>query len=244
MAHRQRDLVRRVLPRIEADLRVRREMDGLHRHDIGVPRHVIRQHQDRRLAVAHEIPGHGVHEVGAGAVHVGQEGVDHRHRQVGPAGAQFRAPALHVVVVGEIGHLRAVAAGLRRHGGDDAVAGAAQQVPDERAADAEAEHHEIADAQMVHQADMVVGIGVPRPAGFERPRRLAALGVAQIGRDNPEFALELVERVERVGREARDRRVQPAAGNDHQREAGAGLFVIDAGVAFFEERHGVSPRLG
>ena len=56
-------------------------------------------------------------------VHVGQEGLDHRHRDVGPAGAQLRAPALHVVGVGEVGHLRAVAAGLRRHGGDDAVTG-------------------------------------------------------------------------------------------------------------------------
>ena len=35
------------------------------------------------------------------------------------------------------GHLRAVAAGLRRHGRDNAVAGALQQVPDEGAADAE-----------------------------------------------------------------------------------------------------------
>ena len=37
----------------------------------------------------------------------------------------------------EVGHLRAVAAGLRRHGRDNAVAGALQQVPDEGAADAE-----------------------------------------------------------------------------------------------------------
>jgi len=65
------------------------------------PRHVVRQHQDRRPAVAHEIARHGVHEVGVGAVHVGQEGIDHRHRDVGPAGAQLRAPALHVVVVGD-----------------------------------------------------------------------------------------------------------------------------------------------
>jgi hypothetical protein len=41
---------------------------------------------------------------------------------------------------------------------------------------------------------------------------LAALGVAQIRRDNAELLFELVEWVERVGREPRDRRVQPTAG--------------------------------
>ena len=40
-----------------------------------------------------------------------------------------------------------------------------------------------------------------------------------------------------------DRRVQPAAGDDQQRKAGAGLFVMNADIAFFIERHGVSPRL-
>jgi len=88
---------------------------------------------------SHEIAAHGVHEIGAGAVHVGQESIDHRHRDVGPAGTQIRAPAraqarlctaaLHVVLVGEIRHLRAEAARLGRHGGDDAVAGPLQQVP-------------------------------------------------------------------------------------------------------------------
>ena len=38
--------------------------------------------------------------------------------------------------------------------------------------------------------------------------------------------------------EERDLRVQSAAGDEQQRKAGAGLFVIDAGFAFFVERHG------
>ena len=33
---------------------------------------------------------------------------------------------------------------------------------------------------MIHQTDMIVGIGVPRPVDLERAGRLAALGVAQI----------------------------------------------------------------
>jgi len=45
---------------------------------------------------------------------------------------------------------------------------------------------------------MVIGMGVPRPVDFERPRRLPALGVAQIGRDDAKLVLELVERIERV----------------------------------------------
>jgi hypothetical protein len=57
-----------VLPRVEADLRIGCQMHALHRDDAGVPRHVVRQHQDRRLAIAHKIAAHGVHGVGAGAL--------------------------------------------------------------------------------------------------------------------------------------------------------------------------------
>ena len=98
--------------------------------------------------------------------------------------------------------------------------------------------------EVIHQAEMVVGIGVPRPVDLERARGLAAIGVAQIRRDAAVFVLELLHRVERVVREARDRRVQPAAGDHQQREAGAGLFVMDADVAFFVERHGGFSSVG
>src|SRR5262245_57493201 len=43
VAHRQRDLVRRVLPRVQAHLRVRRQMHGLHRDGVWVRRHVVWQ---------------------------------------------------------------------------------------------------------------------------------------------------------------------------------------------------------
>jgi hypothetical protein len=80
---------------------------------------------------------------------------------------------------------------------------------------------------------MVVGIGTPRPIDLKRTGGLATLGVAQIGRDNAKLALELVEWVERVRREPRDRRVEPAAGDHQQREARADLFVMDANLASF-----------
>src|SRR2546430_479395 len=83
-----------------------------------------------------------------------------------------------------------------------------------------------------------VCVGVPWRVNFQGPRGLAALGVAQIGRDHAELALELVERVERVGREARDRGVQPAAGDDQQREAGTDLLIVDADVALLIQWHG------
>jgi hypothetical protein len=40
--------------------------------------------------------------------------------------------------------------------------GALDQVPEEGPADAVAQHHELIDAPVIHQADMVVGEGVLR----------------------------------------------------------------------------------
>jgi hypothetical protein len=88
---------------------------------------------------------------------------------------------------------------------------------------------------------MVVSIGVPRPVDLKRTGGLATLGVAQIGRDYTKLALELVEWVERVRSERCDRRVEPAARDHQQREAGAGLFVINANLASLIERHAFSP---
>ena len=53
---------------------------------------------------------------------------------------------------------------------------------------------------------------VPRSAGLQRPSRLAALGVAQIGGNDTEFVREFVEWVEQMRLQARDGRVEPAAG--------------------------------
>src|SRR5262249_42590115 len=73
---------------------------------------------------------------------------------------------------------------------------------------------------------------------------LAGVGVAQVRRDNAVLALELLHGVEGVGCEARGRGVQSATGDDHQREAGADLLVVDADVAFVIKRHVVSPCQG
>src|SRR5205814_6162608 len=102
---------------------------------------------------------------------------------------------------------------------------------------------EVADAEMVQQPQHVVGVGVPRPVDLDRPRRLAAIGVAQVEGDAAVLVLELGGGVEwRGGRVLRvgNRRVQPAAGNDQQRKTGADVFVINPHIAFFIERHGIS----
>ncbi len=35
-------------------------------------------------------------------------------------------------------------------------------------------HHEFVDAKVIHDTDVIVREGVPRPVALERPRRLAA----------------------------------------------------------------------
>ena len=161
-------------------------------------RGVIRQDQYGRLALTHEIARHGPDEVGIGPVHLRQEPVDHVHRDVGPALDQLRTPALHVVLVAEIRHLRPEPAWLHRHGRHDTIRGPLQEVPDEGTGYAEAQHHELVDAQMIHQAEMVVGIGIPRPVDLERAGGLAGVGVAQIRRDAAVLTLELLNRVEGI----------------------------------------------
>jgi len=128
---------------------------------------------------------------------------------------------------------------LRQRGGDNTIGRAPQKVPDEGTADAEAQHHELLDAQVIHQTEMVIGVGIPRPVDLERAGGLAAVGVAQIRRDAAVLSIELLDRVEGAAAgQAGDRRVQSAAGDEQQREAGAGLLIVDANGAFFVEGAG------
>ena len=83
-----------------------------------------------------------------------------------------------------------------QHSRDDALGCPLQQVPDEGAADAEAQHQELPDAQVIHQAELVVGVCVPGPVDLERAGGLAAVGVAQVCRDTAVLVLELLDRVD------------------------------------------------
>src|SRR5207302_9275717 len=105
-------------------------------------------------------------------------------------------------------------------------------VPDEGAADAEAHHHEPIDAQVVHQTDLVIGVGIPRPVDLERAGGMAVIGIAQVRRDAAVLSLELLDRIEGIAAvQAGDRRVHSASSDEQQREAGTGLLIVYANWA-------------
>ena len=90
-----------------------------------------------------------------------------------------------------------------------------QQVPDEGSADAEAHHHAFSDAQVIHHAKLVVGIGVPGPIDCKRAGGLAAIGVAQIRRNHAFIAFKFFDWVERrVSGEEANGRIQTTAGDE------------------------------
>jgi hypothetical protein len=106
--------------------------------------------------------------------------VDHGHRDVGPPRAQRRPPALDVVLVEQVGDLGPEPARLQHRGRDHALRGPPDQVVDHRTADAEAHDQELPDAQVVHQPELVVGVGVPGPVDLQRAAGLPGVGVAQV----------------------------------------------------------------
>src|SRR5580693_3684493 len=89
---------------------------------------------------------------------------------------------------------------------------------------------------MIHQAELVVGVGIPRPVDLYRAGGLAAGGVAEVRRDAAILSLELLNGVEgRVAGEEGYGRIQSPAGKQHQRETGPGFLVVDANGAVFIE---------
>ena len=158
---------------------------------------IVRQHQNRRVASTDEIPCHGEHEVGVGLEHAGHECIDRWHRDLGPLGGQCRTPRLpEYAWVLRVAHLGPPAHRLRQHRRDHSIGRTLQEIPDERAADAEPHHHELVDPQMIHQGELVVGVGVPRPIDFNRAGGLAGRGVAEVRGDAAILSLELLDRVE------------------------------------------------
>src|SRR6202023_3624012 len=127
-----------------------------------------------------------------------------------PLSNQRRTPALPKCAwVLRVAHLRTPAHGLRQHGCGNTIGCALQETPDEGPANAETHHHELVDAQMIHQAELVVGVGIPRPTDLARAGGLA--GEEGYGR------------------------VQSPAGKQHKWETGPGLLIVDANGAVFIE---------
>src|SRR5438477_215444 len=241
LAYRQRDSLLGLLPGKHADFGLRREHRGLHGDGVWMRRNIIGQDQYRRLAIADEIARDGEDEIGVGAIHFGQEFMHHLHGDVAPSRGALRTPVLHVSFVEKVAHFRARAAGLRQHGRDDTIGCPAQQVPDHRAADAESENEELVDAEVIHQAKVIVGVCVPWPVDFERAGGLPATGVAQVRSDAAVLCFELLHRIEgRVAGQVGDGRVQSPTSNHQQWEAATRLFKVNANGAFFVEAHGSS----
>src|SRR6202790_3161655 len=89
---------------------------------------------------------------------------------------------------------------------------------------------------MIHKSELGGGVGLPWPGDLDRAGGLAAGGVAQVRCDAAILSLELLNGVERrVAGEEGYGGVQSPAGKQHQREAGAGLLIIDTNGAFFVE---------
>ena len=162
---------RRLLPRIDADLGLRREHHGLHRDRVRDAPGCRRAARARASGTAHEVARYGEHEVGVRAVHARQEPLDRLHRDLGPALHELGTPSPSYCCRRKAsGFSWRKPLGCASHGRDDALGRALEQVPDERTADAEAEHHEFVYTQVIHDAEVVVGERVPRPVGLERPR--------------------------------------------------------------------------
>src|SRR3984893_17664988 len=89
---------------------------------------------------------------------------------------------------------------------------------------------------MIHQTELVVGVGIPRPVDLDRASGLTARGVAQVRCDAAIPSLELLNGVEgRVAGEEGYGGVQSPARKQHQREAGPSLLIVDTNGTFFVE---------
>src|SRR5262249_11351996 len=109
---------------------------------------------------------------------------------------------------------------------------------------AEANDHELVDAEVIHQAELVVSIRFPRPVDLDKSNRLAAWRVAQVRCDAAILSLELFNSVERrIAGEEGNGGVQSAAREQHEREAGPDFLIVDANRALFEKLPG-SPAAG
>jgi hypothetical protein len=130
---------------------------------------VVRQDKHRRLAIAHELARHAVHEVGPDTVRVVQVLLYGFHRHLGLPRAEFLRPHIAAQIVHHVRTLGPVANRLAQYPSDDAVRRPLHQLEGELTADAVAEEEELADAEMVHQPQVVVSERIPLVIDRDRP---------------------------------------------------------------------------
>ena len=166
-SERPRQCFRRIVPGIVVTS-PSEQGSRLHRDLVRVRRHIIPHDEQRQLDRAHQITGHGEHEVRAVRVHAGQEFVDHADREVGTLLARRRSPALRLLLIEGFGGLGPEAARLRHGARDDALPRQPDEVMD-IGPPCGSPSPGTPGAEVVHQPELIVGVGVPGTLDLQRP---------------------------------------------------------------------------
>src|SRR5215469_16423962 len=133
--------------------------------------------EHRRAERPHLVPGHADGEVGS--PHCGGELLDLVAGEIVAVVHELVTPLLPQVVK-EFPVARGDPDRLLEDGRDDSFRRDCEQLQDERAADAAAEHQEAVDPKMIHDRELVSRVDTPRVAGLKRAGGLA--GVALVHR--------------------------------------------------------------
>jgi hypothetical protein len=133
---------------------------------------------------------------------------------------------------------------LHEHPGHDAVGRALHQLHGKASPDAKAHEEELADAEVIHQPQLVVRKRTPGIVDWNWTAGLAAIGVSLVHGDAPKLIAEDVHGVEHGGRPVADPRVQTAAGGHQERKARSGFLVSDPDAPFLIIRHAIPSPAG
>ena len=230
--------LRGFLPRVHRDLGVRRQRGDIDRGLQRMRRDVIRQHQDRCVAVPHEVARHAVQKIGLHDVEVVQVCLDRVQRHVGPPREEVGDPALlcRYMTVGSSGRWptlwQKTTAATR--------SGALQQRPGKAATNAVAHVEELVDPEVIHEPELVVGERLPGwstgTGPVDSPPLALRWSIVMQRKSSLNSSMALITAVGQL----LTREFKPHRG-DQQREAGARLLVADADVALVVERHGIPP---
>jgi len=135
-----------------------------------------------------------------------------------------------------------------QHRGGDAIRILLDRLEAVAAADAAAHHEELAEAQVIHQGEMVAGQRVPAVVGLDVGDRSA--GVALVHGNDGELVGQSLARIHpgiAVGIGGRGAaphlhlRLQPTRCVEQDRETRAMDLVVNLGVGALQHRHGDSP---
>src|SRR3984885_270018 len=214
--------------------RQRRDVDG---HLVRMRRAIVRQNQHRRQARAREVTRNAVYEVGVAPIQTMQVSLNRRHGQVGPLGKQFRSPDIPAGVVHDIRVLWPVPDRLADDASYNAVWRALHELKSEAAADAVTHKKELADAEMIHQPQLVISKRTPRIIDIDGTSRIAAIGVALVHGYAAEVVLESFHDVYYCSRPIADSRVQAAARRNQKRKAATNFLITDANITSLVKWH-------